>query len=887
MKFTYVDYGKDILEKLIDDGKSVFVFSDNTLKNFAEDKAEKNFFRRNSLYTTMSSMKEYLLPEERLVIREEKRTLLFYRAIPEDLRKKYNINSYYDIIDLGENFLKFYRELQEYLVKDVKNLQNWQEEYLKDLEIIKKNYLGLLDRYNYIPQDWTNNLNNYSLDFFENYENFIFVDIPFFTPFEKKMIEKLSETYELEFILQITEGDFCEDDLKIKKFTFPEKSDNIKVIEVSDEMHQLINLMDIMKENKIELFSQNLENSIYPLFAPRIFTGHKNILKNTDLYRFMELQYEILSGITEKNFYNENEKSKILYFSSQTILKALENRVFSDYYSFNHEEIKFFMKIIENEYQYITKDLINKGELTRILLDRRKTTKDSEDNISGFIEKLSHIIEDICQIRKVSDAGELLELMGNKEFFNFTKLDEDIYIDSINKYFESLSEVKSLEMLEMHKTWEDYFGENLAEPLYKLLLKYMQLKEIKVSSRNDLVPTKIKSSREENSCLKETGVYIDISGKTLPENNIRDFLLTEIQREENNLLSSDEKRLYEKYRFFQGLFNCKKALVFSMKNEENDLDSSPFIEELMLNYKLKITDPKYDQNDLLSMARTFFKGSSPVKKELTVNSLQKDDSDFHEKTIRLGSYDYSLLTICPYKFYLQKIASIEHQTRKLESKLSPRIIGIIVHEILEEIANIKEDDVKNKNFSLAEVNIDELLRKALYKRRLQIPFHLDNYYREIMFPVFIGGIKGFYKNLEKIIGDQNIISFSGEKSKKEKLIDENLKVILSGRIDLIIESSRDNYILDYKTGQGDPRQLDFYSILYYGEESQAKKYIFNAWDGKLEDFSSRKNTLTYNDMKNQLKEFIANPIYKRTEKHSTCNRCEYQQVCRMRWEDEK
>ena len=887
MKFTYVEYGKDILKHLNDDGKSVFVFSDNTLKNFAEDKAVNNFFRRNSLYTTMSSMLEYLLPEKRLVIREEKRTLLFYRAIPGDLKKKYKINSYYDIIDLGENFLKFYRELKEYFVKDLKNIQKWQEEYLQDLEIIKNNYMELLDRYKYIPQDWANDLNNYSLDFFRNYENFVFVDIPFFTPLEKNIIEKLSETFGIEFILQMKEEDFCQKDLKIKKFTFPEKAEGIEIIEVSDEMHQLINLMDIMKENKIELFSQNPENSVYPIFAPRIFTGGKNILKNTNLYRFMELQYEILSGITEKVHINENKKNKILYFSSQRILKALENCVFSDYYSFNQEEKEFLNKIIENEYQYITKDFIDKGELSQILWDRKKITEDTEDKISKFTDKLSKIIEDICQIRKVSGAGELIALMGDNEFFKFTQLDEDIYIDSVEKYFEALSEVKSLEMLEMHTSWEDYFGENLAEPLYKLLLKYMQLKEIKTSSRNDLIPTKIKSSKEEGSFLKETGVYIDISGKTLPGNSTRDFLLTESQREENKLLSSEEKRLHEKYRFFQNLFNCKKAWVFSMKNEENDLDSSPFIEEFMLNYKLQTTRPKYDQNDLLSMARTFFKGSSSAKKELTMNSLPKDDGDFPENTMRLGSYDYSLLTICPYKFYLQKVASLEYQTRDLESKLSPRIIGIIIHELMEEIANEKKADVKNGNFSLDRIDIEELLRNALYKRRLQIPFHLDNYYKEIMFPVFVDGIRKFYKELEKAIGEQNIISFSGEKSKKKELIDENLKVILSGRIDLIIEASGDNYILDYKTGQGDPKQLDFYSILYYGEENKAKKYIFNAWEGKLEEFSNRKNPLTYSHMKNQIREFISDPIYKRTEKHSTCSRCEYQQVCRMRWEDEK
>lgn len=887
MKFTYIKYGKNILENLVDEGKSVFVFSDNSLKTLAEENSERSFFQRNSLYTTMKLMRESLLPEERLIIREEKRTLLFYRAIPEDIKQKYNIHSYYDIIDLGENFLKFYGELGEFFTGDLQNLQKWQSEYLEDLEAIKNNYTDLLNKYKYIPQDWASSLSNYSIEIFEGYRRFVFVDIPFFTPFEKKLIKKLSETFKIEFILQMAEGDFCEEELKIKKFTFPKKSEGIEVIQVSDEMHQLVNLMEIIKKNSVELFSQSPENSIYPKFAPRTFTGHKSILKNTNLYRFMELQYEILAGITEKTYSSENNQKKVLYFSSQSLLNALENRVFSDYYLFDQENSDFFMKIMDNEYQYLTKEFIEGDELPLVLLDREKTSEEKESKISAFSEKLSHIIEDVSRIRGVSSAGELIDLMGREDFFRFSHLDEDIYVDSINKYFESLSEVKSLEMLEMHTGWEDYFGNNLAESLYKLLLKYMQLKEVKLCNRADLHPTKIKPAGEECSFLKKNGVYIDISGKTLPCKNNRDFLLTEVQREENGLLSSEERRLHEKYRFFQNIFNCKKAWIFSMKNEEKDLDSSPFIEELMLTYRLDYTNARFDQNDVLSMARSLFKGNSPAKKEVTEISLPKLDGDFFEGTIRLGSYDYSLLTLCPYKYYLQNIASLTRQSREIQSKISPRIIGIIIHEVMEKISNLKKNEVKNRDFSIDRIDIENILKSIVSKRRLQIPFHLDNYYREIMFPVFIQGIKAFYKNIEKILGDQEIQSFSEEKSKREKIIDEKLKVILSGRVDLIIEGSQDKHIIDYKTGQGDPRQLDFYSILYYGEESSAKKYIFNAWEGKLEDFSNRKNPLTSDDMKEQLREFISSPIYKRAEKLSTCSRCEYQEVCRMRWEDEK
>ena len=108
---------------------------------------------------------------------------------------------------------------------------------------------------------------------------------------------------------------------------------------------------------------------------------------------------------------------------------------------------------------------------------------------------------------------------------------------------------------------------------------------------------------------------------------------------------------------------------------------------------------------------------------------------------------------------------------------------------------------------------------------------------------------------------------------------------LAGRGDLVLEGEGIKALFDYKTGNGSFNQLYFYSILYYGSEGAAEKYIYNVWESELLE-DEKKNILTRDDMIDSISAFLAEKIFRRTERKENCRSCIYKDICRMRWECE-
>ncbi|MEG3012892.1 MAG: PD-(D/E)XK nuclease family protein, partial [Cetobacterium sp.] len=101
---------------------------------------------------------------------------------------------------------------------------------------------------------------------------------------------------------------------------------------------------------------------------------------------------------------------------------------------------------------------------------------------------------------------------------------------------------------------------------------------------------------------------------------------------------------------------------------------------------------------------------------------------------------------------------------------------------------------------------------------------------------------------------------------------------LNGRVDLVIETTTENHIIDFKTGSKIDNQLDFYTIMLYGDETKAFKSVYNAFEGSLEN--QDKTRLTKEILKEALINFFKTDTYSLSEKKSGCIYCEYENICR-------
>mgnify|MGYP000511697419 FL=1 len=124
-----------------------------------------------------------------------------------------------------------------------------------------------------------------------------------------------------------------------------------------------------------------------------------------------------------------------------------------------------------------------------------------------------------------------------------------------------------------------------------------------------------------------------------------------------------------------------------------------------------------------------------------------------------------------------------------------------------------------------------------------------------------------------------------EESQNKKIITEKdgIEIGIKGRADLVVEGIKENYVFDIKTGKALNTQLPFYELLYFGEGQSSQKYVYNAWDNEL---TEEKNFFSMDEFKISLENFVGKDKFTRAEKESTCNNCEYQNICRMRWENE-
>ena len=148
---------------------------------------------------------------------------------------------------------------------------------------------------------------------------------------------------------------------------------------------------------------------------------------------------------------------------------------------------------------------------------------------------------------------------------------------------------------------------------------------------------------------------------------------------------------------------------------------------------------------------------------------------------------------------------------------------------------------------------------------------MELYLDEVLFPRLINNIENFLKVLYEELKDSKIQRIEAEKESTTKnvayLEHKGIQVILNGRADLLIETDKARYIIDFKTGSYNKDQLEFYSIMFYGSDNSLPVYsaAYNFWEEE-KDFDFSKHLIAQldekdNNFKTFLKEFLETKYY--------------------------
>ena len=897
MEINYKNIGSDLKVILFEEFRKnedvLFVFENSA--SFFEIKREflrdEEIQQELGIFQNFKMMNSYdfyenLFVTDKIVVKEEKQVVLFYNSLDEKLKKRLEVSSYYDIIDIAYNYYNLFAELQEHKINLEKvELEKWQEELFEMLKMVDKKVKETCQLKGLILPYMLRNVKNISDNFLKRYKKIYFVNKVRFSPFEKELVEKFEEKgIIVENILQLLENDFDEKELKISedfslpaKEVFNEKNINIEIHEFGSKFGELLGLVrkleKVEKENKKsssknEILKQNYrifeaqENaeemkSDYQLLRQKKISSNLEItMKDTKIYRILNLIYNLLDNMKE---IEKKDKEKLFLFRVKDFYDAYKSNDLLKIFDLE-ESYYVFQDLVSKDYKYISKEelerinqevleKLEKGNQKEKFKEVYKQRMIAVGKIIKFVEKL----EEIYKYRTLKEYSDYLEkiYLDNEE-----KVKQDKNVK--DKYFEALSEMVVLEDFSFDNLWDKFFDENVSSNLLKLFLKYLDKKSIGLNLEDSIEDESedtfsINSFANISENAKENIIILNLQD-SFPKVKIHNFLFSKVQRAKMGLPTSDDKKLIEIFKIYQNILAAKNVYLAYVKDLESNVDSASVIEELKLKYGIGVIKGEISEAEELFFAKKYFlkdRTEKWVQKEIgefIPSKLEKNFEKIKNEKLSLGYYSFEKMRDFEYGYYLEKAIG-EQEVEEIEDEINVKIFGTIIHAFYENVVMENKAALENKIFKIDRDQLSEILKRVLNSFDYKVPKEYLEFYRKVSFEEILNSAEKYFMEFTEKLKEEEDIEIHFEeriKLSSEKELFEN--VFVNGVTDLHIKTSDKDYLFDYKSGKlKDSKkgyknykvdkaleQLDYYSLMLENDgEKKIEKIVVDTWEGKL------------------------------------------------------
>ncbi len=868
IRFGYISYNNGE-NKLLNEIQN-YIKKDNLI--ITEDGMAKNFFfsfvnsKKLRIFDNFLSFEEFLEKiffSKKYILRDIKRFLFFYISLSKQIKDSLNIKTYYDCIEIADDFFEFFTYISDEKMLKKLNLSKWQKEKIEIFYQIKKDFDENLSENNFLPLDWLYSLENLNLFYLKKFKKIIFYDIVDFPHNFLEVLLEISKHLEIEIVLQMKKEDFDEKNLKLKDVSLPIRDIKLTLIEYKNDF-ELYNLIERNSKDKskdeIQVYSANINtDDNYSIFSE----SNRHIFNETKLYKILETYIKILEAIDLQSGLIDVFKLK----------DSLFNTSFMEFYGLDVEDYKNFEKILEADYRYISYSLLESGYFNYYF----------RENTNLFI-KLKSILKNVEEIDKIVNIKDLSEYFKEKLFSNQDDINyffEDKYTSIYDKFYEILGILNSNENIEYFKNFSKFFEKNIGKNIFILFFNY--LNKITLYATKNPIEEECKLNLKDLYSAKfflqqdKKNLLIHTDNQNLAKSKKSNTLFTEQQKNKIGIKNYEDLILIEKYRTFQNLLNFSDINVYSIVDLDNNIDFSSFIYEYANRYNaLK------DKHNINFIENIFEEKNISLEKDIPhFRAYKKDINDFKDGFLKIGAYDYTAILDGETFFFLDKLCKLDSQLEVEEvNGISAKLLGIILHKTMEELfkKNWKNILSSTENILIKKEDIAESLRKNLKKEELKIESFMKNYLEEILILRLEKNIENFLKFLYEELKDTKISRIEAEKTDKKEIPFceiNGVQVFLTGRADLLIETTKANYIIDFKTGLADRRQLEFYAVMFYGNKNisvPVYSFSYNFWkEDEWHNIELEKNKIKdLNELKNKMKEnlenFLNSPNYKLPKK---------------------
>lgn len=765
LKFEYKGIDFDLNNNI--EENTLYVFS-NFNDKFEIESKDKDIFTTKK-YITENEFWEKVILSKKILLKEEKEVVFFYNTLNNEIKKKLQINEYFDCIDIAYRYYSFMKEYIEYGV-DLNEIEvhEWQKNIINLYLNINDKMLERAHKEVKIPRYLLPVFSYINQDFLNNFKKIVFVNKFSFTVFEKKILEDIDN---LSIFLYVNKNDYDEEKNILKNITMPSlKEKNIKVVECSDKFTQTINILDNLE--KFNTFYDMAEKKKAKIKDENIFVNQNELINTLDFSFNHTVAYNILSKI---------------YLA---IKNSINGRyLISDIYRL------YSIKEFRNEFE------IENSDLSILFRESRY------NNIYIESEKLEslRLLNEIKKYRSKEEFLELFTRIGN------IKSKKEYMFNTNFTFFEALSEVNVLDL--------DFLSNFIVDYLM-LFMKYLDKKTLHA----DLIEKKnrILDIKKLGTEIKENFALINVQGNiVIKDRNI-------FSKSQSTLLGlpvSDDLVYENLFNVYRNIAVSNNIYISYIKNEDENISEMPFLTDLIFTNKLKADKKEITMGEkTVILDQLLDKSNIKIKNKVENDLMHKNDklSDFSNisvtKLLRLinSELDFYLSTnIDESDIFNEDIKVVE------VGNITHRIMENIINKIGKKIIHLKDVELLNYINESIELVMNEKENTVLdeYKKYFEMTYLKD----------LPETIIDFFNKLKKELIHENIVEIYTEKEVGFNLNIEDREIKIKGKSDLIIETETKYYIIDFKTGKYKTDKMKKYAnqveIYSYMDEVKDKEIL--------------------------------------------------------------
>ncbi len=807
---------------------------------------------------TMEEFKELLFPAPSPLLKEEKRTLAFYACLDDEAREFFRIYSYFQSIELANQFFTLWDECCEagagldsaaaILSSAGAELLPWQEKTLGQLLRIRENYFRWISDRGFSDRIFIRHEEHPDFSFCESFSEIVLVNPYHLTPLEKGIIRLLQVMdREVSLFCQMTRSLMDEENLEPRPFTARElghnRSGHITVWECRNEFALYAQFLQVADEHHLRhAVDAALQPAVFHHFlSPARFRLSPSVaMSETSIYHFIAT----LGDLLESLFWDAQASRLLLPLPS--LLAALQRAEF--YHpllaaeSWTHclcqqeQAITLLHKLQNQNYLYL--------DLEGLFFQTHH-----REPFAPLLAPVLALISRFLDIQNLSGFSRLIDEADGVPIRRILSANESQFSNLLEVFYQSLADFTAIEELGIVESWRSFFpGDGQAAAvrgIIRLFLEYIKSKRVRFEWNVDRQEQiEFVSFSDTRNLAFERLALLQVTEGQLPRARFVPWLFNEQQRKLLGLDTWDDLRLWEKYSFFRLALSAEELHIFTIKNIEKNIEPSSFVEELIMALPEAAERRELADIDYRDFLRRFLKSGPDLLPPLAVRERRdffvlpfEPAVDFPEGEWRLSFSAYKQLLDNPFAYGLRTIAGVPEWEKEWKLAINPKLLGVIAQKIFDLCwSHFLDDALPFSSFARIYENYGARALATLFSENADTYYKLPKnhelvYFHEFTLPIIRSSCQFFFLQLHQVfhldraavrVFPETEFTSAAEKTPKLYLSAAEsglpLDVLLQGRADLRIETGdpAEAFIVDYKTGREvHEEQLWFYELFYY------------------------------------------------------------------------